>query len=134
MKIIGVGTDIVSIKRIGAVFNKYGDSFLNKVFHQQEQDCFNKLPAHKKNSYLAKRFAAKEALAKAFGTGIGRSINFKDIATVNDHLGAPIIQIEKIKLADIDNYNICVSLSDDDPFAVAFVIITRYNDLKNLGS
>ncbi len=124
MNIIGIGTDIVNIDRIKVIYQKYGDAFLDKNFHSLEIKKFSTLPIHKKINYLAKRFAAKEAFSKAIGTGIG-DIAFKDIAVLNNDQGAPYILIENGKLKEIEECNILVSLSDDEPFAVAFVIISR---------
>ena len=125
MQIIGIGTDIVNIDRINSVFQKYGDNFLKKNFHEQEILNFNKLPEDKKIGYLAKRFAAKEAVAKAFGFGIGSALAFRDVAILNDGSGRPYVDIKKTKIPDFDKYNFQISMSDDDPFAVAFVIISR---------
>ena len=124
-KIIGVGTDIVNIKRIEAIFKKYGDKFLSKNFHALEIATFKNLPEHKKLGYLAKRFAAKEAIAKALGIGIGEHLSFVDIAVIANELGAPKVQIDSRNNAGINEYDIHVSLSDDQPFAVAFAVITR---------
>ena len=123
-KIIGVGTDIVNIKRIEAIFKKYGDKFLRKNFHALEIAAFKNLPEHKKLGYLAKRFAAKEAIAKAFGIGIGEHLSFVDIAVIANELGAPKVQIDSRNNVGINEYDIHVSLSDDQPFAVAFAVIT----------
>ena len=123
-KIIGVGTDIVNIKRIEAIFKKYGDKFLSKNFHALEIADFKNLPEHKKLGYLAKRFAAKEAIAKALGIGIGENLSFVDIAVTANELGAPKVQIDSRNNAGINEYDIHVSLSDDQPFAVAFAVIT----------
>ncbi len=123
-KIIGVGTDIVNINRIEAIFKKYGDKFLSKNFHALEIADFENLPEHKKPGYLAKRFAAKEAIAKALGIGIGEHLSFVDIAVIANELGAPKVQIDSRNNAGINEYDIHVSLSDDQPFAVAFAVIT----------
>lgn len=123
--IVGIGTDIVNIERIDRIFKKYGDDFLKKNFHQLEIEKVNLLIESSKSSYLAKRFAGKEAFAKAIGSGIGKSIAFCDIAIINDDLGAPKILIFNEKLPDIVKYNASISLSDDYPFAVAFVVISK---------
>lgn len=123
-KIIGVGTDIVSINRIETIFTKYGDRFLSKNFHELEIVDFNNLPKHKKLGYLAKRFAAKEAVAKALGFGIGQNLAFADIAVTTNEFGAPKVKIDSRKNLDVSGYDIHVSLSDDQPFAIAFAVIT----------
>ncbi|MBY0533701.1 MAG: holo-ACP synthase [Rickettsiaceae bacterium] len=123
-KIIGIGTDIVNVKRIETIFKKYGDKFLSKNFHELEIVDFKNLPEHKKLGYLAKRFAAKEAIAKALGCGIGENLAFVDIAVTTNEFGAPKVKIDYKKNLDISEYDIHVSLSDDQPFAVAFAVIT----------
>ena len=85
MKIFGIGTDIVNIKRIKKILNKNGVKFKKKIFSEKEINyCENK-----KNpiSFYAKRFAAKEALSKAMGTGIRKGVDFKNLDTsdkIND--------------------------------------------------
>ena len=125
MPIIGVGTDIVNIKRIENILIKYGDKFLNKVFHPLEIEKYHTLPVHKKSCYLAKRFAAKEAFAKALGEGIGKTISFRDIATLNNEFGAPEILLSHRNMDKISSADIKISLSDDFPFALAFVVIAK---------
>ena len=130
MKIFGIGTDIVNIKRMEKSIKKNGDSFRNKIFSKNEILYCEK----KKNPspFYAKRFAAKEALSKALGTGIRKGINFKDIEILNDNFGKPSIKLKgstgnflkrKIKTR---KYSIYLSLSDDAPWAQATVIIS-YN-------
>ena len=128
MKIFGIGTDIVNIKRMKTSLSKRGNKFKKRIFSTNEIAYCQK----KKNSeaYFAKRFAAKEAFTKALGTGIRREINLKDIEVSNDKLGKPSILLKgyvdiylkkKIKKK---KYNIYLSLSDDKPWAQATVIIS----------
>lgn len=123
--IVGIGTDIVNIDRINKIFIKFGDDFLQKNFHPMEIEQMKNLPENIHVNFLAKRFAAKEAFAKACGCGIGDGIAFKDIAVVNDKNGAPTIFISENSNITVNEYNIHISLSDDVPFAVAFVVISR---------
>tara|TARA_B110000503_G_C7155263_1_gene417024 strand:+ start:1691 stop:2065 length:375 start_codon:yes stop_codon:yes gene_type:complete len=123
--IVGIGTDIVSIERIKHIYDKFGDDFVHKNFHKLEIIHLVTLTHISKISYLAKRFAAKEAVAKALGIGIGGSLAFKDIAVINNDLGAPQILISSTIYPSINEYNIHVSLSDDHPFAVAFVTVSK---------
>ena len=130
MKIFGIGTDIVNIKRIDYSLKKHGFSFKNKIFSKKEISyCENK-----KNSsaFYAKRFAAKEAFSKALGTGIKKGVNLKNIEISNNAYGKPFILLKgslanylkkKIKSK---KYDIHLSLSDDKPWAQATVIIS-YN-------
>ena len=130
MKIFGIGTDIINIKRMEKTLKKDGGSFKKRVFSKNEIIYCEK----KKNptTFFAKRFAAKEALSKALGTGIRKGINFKNIEISNDNLGKPSIKLrgstaiflkKKIKTK---KYSIYLSLSDDEPWAQATVIIS-YN-------
>ena len=127
MNIFGIGTDIVNIKRMDKSLKKYGLKFKNKVFSKNEIFyCENK---NNPPAFYAKRFAAKEAFAKALGTGISKGISLKNIEIFNDKLGKPNIKLK----GKIDNlvkkkikkskYNIYLSLSDDKPWAQATVII-----------
>jgi len=130
MKIFGIGTDIVNIKRMERTLKKNGNRFKNKIFSKKEINyCIKKKnPA----AFFAKRFAAKEALTKALGTGINKGINLKNIEISNDINGKPNITLKgyvniflkkKIKRK---KYKIYLSLSDDKPWAQATVIIS-YN-------
>tara|TARA_Y100000590_G_scaffold470439_1_gene664913 strand:+ start:3659 stop:4051 length:393 start_codon:yes stop_codon:yes gene_type:complete len=128
MKIFGIGTDIVNIKRMRESLKKNGDIFKKRIFSKNEIIYCDK----KKNSFpfYAKRFAAKEAFSKALGTGIRKGIYFKDIEIFNDGLGKPSIKLKgstaKFLRKKIRNkkYSIYLSLSDDEPWAQATVIIS----------
>ena len=92
MKIFGLGTDIVNIKRLDKVLKKNKNAFKSRVFSKNEI-----LYCDKKNnpaSFYAKRYAAKEALSKALGTGIRKGINFKDIEIYNNNFGKPSIKLK----------------------------------------
>ena len=130
MNIFGIGTDIVNIKRMKKSLSRNGNTFKQRIFSKNEIIYCER----KKNpiSFYAKRFAAKEALSKALGTGIRKGINFKDIEILNDNLGKPSILLKgntanflkkKIKSK---KYSIHLSLADDLPWAQATVIIS-YN-------
>jgi holo-[acyl-carrier protein] synthase len=128
MKIFGIGTDIVNIKRIDQSLKKNGESFKKRIFSKNEIIyCENKkTPAR----FYAKRFAAKEAMSKALGTGIRKGIDFKNIEVNNDTLGKPFIKLKGTtakflkKKIKTKNYLIYLSLSDDEPWAQATVIIS----------
>jgi holo-[acyl-carrier protein] synthase len=130
MNIFGIGTDIVNIKRMEKSLRRNGDAFKKRIFSKNEIIYCER----KKNPYTfyAKRFAAKEALSKALGTGIRKGINFKNIEISNNKFGKPSIKLsgstasflkKKIKTK---KYSIYLSLSDDKPWAQATVIIS-YN-------
>ena len=123
--IVGIGTDVVQIDRIEKIYDKYKDAFLEKNFHPKECEHFFTLESSRAISYLAKRFAGKEAVAKAFGSGIGDNVSFKDIAILNDTSGAPYVEIFSNHAKDFIDKKIHISLSDDYPIAIAFVIISQ---------
>ena len=128
MKIFGIGTDIINVKRMKKSLQNNGDVFKKKVFSKNEIIYCEK----RKNPfpYYAKRFAAKEALSKALGTGIRKGINFKDIEILNDSFGKPSIKLNGTtanylkKKFNNKKYFIYLSLSDDLPWAQATVIIS----------
>ena len=127
MKIFGIGTDIVNIKRMEKSIKKY-NKFKNKIFSEKEiKYCESK---RNPSSYYAKRYAAKEAFSKALGTGIRSGINFKNIEVSNNSQGKPSILLKgnvsnflKKKVKN-KKYYIYLSLSDDKPWAQATVIIS----------
>ena len=128
MKIFGIGTDIINVKRMEKTFKKNGKNFKKRIFSKNEIIYCEK----KKNSFIffAKRFAAKEALSKALGTGIRKGIDFKNIEILNDNFGKPSIKLWGstadflIKKIRTKKYSIHLSLSDDEPWAQATVIIS----------
>ena len=126
--IYGVGTDLVDIDRIKKILSKNRDGFVKRVLSEHEQVLF----ANKADSaaYCAKRFAAKEAFAKALGTGIGRVVSFQDLTIRNNENGKPhFFPSEKLRLylleKDINQAHL--SISDESQNAVAFVILETSN-------
>lgn len=119
--IIGIGTDIIEINRIESIVKKNG-KFLEKNFTSKELEFFSK----KKIPYesIAGNFAAKEAVSKAFGTGI-RGFSLKDIEVLRDELGKPLINLSsKVKsILGLDNIIVHISISHDRSKAIAFVVI-----------
>ena len=130
MKIFGIGTDIVNIKRMDHSLKKHGSGFKKRIFSNKEiYYCERK---KEPSAFYAKRFAAKEAFGKALGTGIRKGVNFKNIEISNNVHGKPFIFLKgslanlvKKKLKN-KKYDIHLSLSDDKPWAHATVIIA-YN-------
>jgi holo-[acyl-carrier protein] synthase len=143
--IIGVGTDICDARRISAIRKRFGQRFERRLFTPYEisqkikysaqfskaEKPFQAKSYSASDLFFAKRFAAKEATAKAMGTGI-RGFNFNEIEILNDTLGAPYIRLlpraqnmltnDFFKNAD---YRFSLSLSDEDAFAIAFVVLQR---------
>ena len=128
MKIFGIGTDIINIQRMKKAFVNKKQAFKTKVFSKNEINyCEKKRDPF---PFYAKRFAAKEALSKALGTGIRKDIHFKQIEIKNDLKGKPSIKLTGstkaylVKKNKKKRYSIYLSLSDDAPWAQATVIIS----------
>jgi len=126
--IYGIGTDLVDIERVKKILSKNRDSFIKRVLSEHEQALF----ANKADSaaYCAKRFAAKEAFAKALGTGIGRVVGFQDLTVRNNENGKPhFIPSEKLRLYLLEKgiNQAHLSISDESQNAVAFVILETSN-------
>ena len=128
MKIFGIGTDIVNIKRMEKSLKQYGTEFKNKIFSKKEIIyCEKKMNP---GAHFAKRFAAKEALSKALGIGIRKGVSFKNIEISNNIYGKPSIRLRGVtdnylkKKIKSKKYHIHLSLSDDKPWAQATVIIS----------
>ncbi|MGL9757598.1 MAG: holo-[acyl-carrier-protein] synthase [Wolbachia sp.] len=120
--IYGIGTDIVYIPRILRILQKYGGKFLNKVYTKKEIELSRKYNSHEMQAkYFAKRFAAKEAFVKALGTGFSQGIIMKDIEIYSDIRKKPHLTITKDFISK--DYKIHLSLSDDQDYATAFVVI-----------
>ena len=122
--IYGVGTDIVNIDRVKKILSKNRDGFVKRVLSEHEQALF----ANKADSaaYCAKRFAAKEAFAKALGTGIGRVVRFQDLTVRNNENGKPhFIPSEKLRLYLLKKgiNQAHLSISDESQNAIAFVVL-----------
>ena len=114
--IIGSGVDIIEVDRVKKAIKKWGDNFLKRVFTDEEL-------SYAKNrrfpyEHLAARFAAKEAVLKAFSD---RQIDFKDIKIINNGVGKPICQLKNNR----DNTQIIISISHTKDYAVASAIITK---------
>ena len=129
--IIGVGTDIANIDRISGVLERHGDRFRNRVFTDVEQHKAE-LRMDMAGTY-AKRWAAKEACSKALGTGLRMGIRWKDMAVSNLSSGQPVMTLTgwaKKRLAEITPVGhsaiIHISITDDHPWAQAFVVIESH--------
>ena len=127
--IIGMGSDLCNIERIGNSLARYGERFENRVFTDIEIAKARRRPFTIAGTY-AKRFAAKEAFSKAVGTGFKRGVFMKDIGVVNAPSGAPTLALTggaALRLEEITpkghEARIHLTLTDDHPWAQAFVII-----------
>ena len=126
--ILGIGTDLANIDRIAATLDRFGDRFRNRVFTDVEQRKAERR-ADTPGTY-AKRWAAKEACSKALGTGLRMGIAWKDMAVSNLETGQPVMQVtgwaaERLATMTPDGHKaiIHVTLTDDHPWAQAFVVI-----------
>lgn len=127
--ILGIGTDLANIDRIAAVLARHGDRFRDRVFTPAEQAKADSRPRAVAATY-AKRWAAKEACSKALGTGLRMGIAWRDMAVTNLRSGQPVMQVTgwaASRLADMTPPGheaiIHVTLTDDHPWAQAFVVI-----------
>ena len=129
MRILGIGTDLVNTKKFSKIIKK-NKKFIQRIYTKEEQNNCS-LKFNKFNCF-AKRFAAKEAFSKALGTGISNGISFKGIEILNNSKGKPIIYLDKKnkkivkKILKSNKFEIFLSLSDDNPFVLASVIITKW--------
>ena len=122
--IFGVGTDIVSLSRLEKMDNL--DKFAMKVLSKKELAIFTNLVEPKKITYLAKQFAGKEAISKAFGTGMSLPVMFENIEILRDDHGKPIFNALndlKILQVDLGIVKSHVSLADEKNYAIAFAIL-----------
>jgi holo-[acyl-carrier protein] synthase len=127
--IIGLGSDLCNIERIGNSLARFGERFENRVFTDIEIAKARRRPFTIAGTY-AKRFAAKEAFSKAVGTGFKRGVFMKDIGVVNAPSGAPTLALTggaALRLEEMipagHEARIHLTLTDDHPWAQAFVII-----------
>ena len=127
MKILGIGIDIIENNRIkNSIKNS---NFLKRIYSTKELKQ-SKLSKNKTN-FFAKRFAAKEALAKAIGSGFRNNLNFADIEIINDKMGKPYY-LENNKIKDlikkkfnVKNFECFLSISDEKKYSTAFTIIQK---------
>jgi holo-[acyl-carrier protein] synthase len=126
--IIGLGSDLIDIRRIERTLERHGSRFVRRVFTEVERAKSDR--RHERAASYAKRFAAKEACAKALGTGMARGVFWRDMGVVNLPGGKPTMQLTNgaaSRLAELtpDGHRAVVHLTitDDFPLAQAFVII-----------
>ena len=126
--IIGIGNDIIDIRRIESTIEKFGDRFIDRIFTDLEQKKSDKRKL--RAASYAKRFAAKEACSKALGTGFRKGVFWKDMGVVNLPSGKPTMQLTGGALArleelvpDASTVDIQLTITDEYPLAEALVII-----------
>ncbi len=122
--ISGIGTDIVSISRMSEILQRQGERFAKRILTHAEFMEFSN--SHQQEHFLAKRFAAREAVAKAFGTGFSTGLSLKHIGITHDEMGKPLVVLydrakelkERLGIKQIH-----LSIADEKEFAIAYVIM-----------
>ena len=131
--IIGIGSDLIDITRVAKVIARHGDRFLDRVFTEAERARAERRAKNEKMvvATYAKRFAAKEAMSKALGTGIRQGVWWRDMGVVNLPGGRPSMKLTGGALARLQKLTpagmtpqIDLTITDDWPLAQAFVIIS----------
>ena len=124
--LVGLGADIVDVERIRGVLDRQGDRFLHRVFTDEERAyCFGMKHPHK---HLAARFAAKEAVSKAFTTGIGAEIGWKSISVYHGERKDPRVRLDEkgqALLAQIGATHVLLTLSHTDSAAMAVAALVK---------
>lgn len=123
---IALGTDILRVDRIEGVVARLGDRFVRRILTAAERSQYRDSAAP--NRLLAKRFAAKEAVAKALGTGIGRGVSWQDIHIEHNEFGAPLVRLTggaQEVAGNLGASRVLLSLSDEAEYVVAFAALTR---------
>lgn len=128
--IIGLGSDLIDIRRIEKTIERFGDRFLNRIFTPMERARSDRRHLTRAESY-AKRYAAKEACSKALGTGFRKGVFWRDMGVVNLSGGKPSMALTGGALARLESLipagfeaQIDISLTDEPPLAQAIVIIS----------
>jgi holo-[acyl-carrier protein] synthase len=122
--IVGIGTDVASIDRIQRVLSRHGERFVNRVLTADERARFER--TRDKAGYLAKRWAAKEAFAKAIGSGIHPPFTWQSITVGRDPKGKPLVVPNPAMARHLESLGVArahISLTDDAGVAVAFVVL-----------
>lgn len=122
--ILGIGSDLVQVTRMAAAYARHGERLARRMLALREWDDF--ALAASKPHFLAKRFAAKEALAKAVGTGLRPPVSLTAMAVVHDALGKPVFVFDTVLsmwLTQREMHRIHLSLSDERDMALAFVVV-----------
>jgi len=120
MAVHSIGVDLIEIERIENLLKKYGDKFLKRIFTNVEIEYCNK--KQNKGSFAA-RFAAKEAVFKATGLGLGKGMTWKDVEVVNDSLGKPEVNLYGRTAELLANKTIHISLSHSKDSSMAVVVV-----------
>jgi holo-[acyl-carrier protein] synthase len=122
--IFGIGTDIVDYARIEKMWTRYGDRFAARLLSERESSDYQATPDASR--FLAKRFAAKEAFAKAVGSGLRDPVSLRRISITHDGLGKPVLKFDEVLRTHLAQLGISghhLSISDERNMIVAFVVL-----------
>jgi len=122
--VIALGTDILEVARIAAVVERQGERFVQRILTPPE--CEEYAAHANAHRLLAKRFAAKEAVAKTLGTGIGRGVSWQDIRVLHDENGAPQVALSGGAAAAADSLGgsrVLLSIADEKEYVIAFAAL-----------
>ncbi|WP_027416543.1 holo-ACP synthase [Aneurinibacillus terranovensis] len=125
--IMGTGIDLVELKRIEKILSRQEADFVRRILTPGEQKLIPGVQA-RKVEFLAGRFAAKEACAKALGTGLGKVLSFQDIQVLRENTGRPILQVSSSVLEAVFGTSACmvhVSISHSKEYAISQVIVEK---------
>ncbi|MHC5653892.1 holo-ACP synthase [Stappia sp. ICDLI1TA098] len=129
--IIGIGSDLIDIRRIEKTLGRFGERFVNRVFTAEERARSDR--RRMRAASYAKRFAAKEACSKALGTGIRMGVNWREMGVVNLPSGKPTMLLTGSAARRLASMvptgfaaRIDLTITDDDPLAQAFVVISAW--------
>lgn len=121
----GIGTDLLDQRRIARVVEKQGERFARRILTPDELLMWEK--KSRSINFLAKRFAAKEAISKALGTGIAKGVGFQQMMIHTDELGKPLVELSGealIRAKSLAGQDVLLSLSDEGEMIVAFAVLT----------
>jgi holo-[acyl-carrier protein] synthase len=124
--ITGVGTDIVEIERMERLWDRYGARLARRMLGDEEQAALAR--SRRPGRYLAKQFAAKEAVAKALGTGFRRGVSLRRIPVLRARSGQPLVDLSVLAGLRPDEWGDLrahVSIADEDGYAIAFAVLER---------
>ena len=123
---IAIGTDILKLARVEEVVGRLGQKFVDRILTPREREEY--ASSSRPENLLAKRFAAKEAIAKALGTGIGRGVSWQDIEIYHDDNGAPLARLDggALQVAQsLGGSRVAISLADEEDCVIAFAVLDK---------
>lgn len=124
--IVAIGTDLLDVERIEQAYARHGERFVKRILTAEEMELFKR--RSQPLNFLAKQFAAKEALVKALGTGIAQGVSFQHLCVLRDELGAPTVQLSGVallRMQQLQATRALLSLSDETGWVQAFALLTR---------